>query len=56
MKLLITGGCGFLGSNLASHAIKHGHEVFVFDSLYRFGATDNLNWLRILGILMMYNA
>jgi CDP-paratose 2-epimerase len=49
MKLLITGGCGFLGSNLASHAIKNGHELFILDNLYRFGATDNLNWLRTLG-------
>lgn len=49
MKLLITGGCGFLGSNLAAHAIKNGHEVFVFDSLYRLGSTENLAWLKSIG-------
>jgi CDP-paratose 2-epimerase len=46
MKLLITGGCGFLGSNLASDAIARGDEVVVFDSLYRNGSRDNLRWLR----------
>ena len=30
MKLLITGGCGFLGSNLASDAILRGDEVVLF--------------------------
>jgi len=45
MKLLITGGCGFLGSNLAHYALNHGYEVVVFDNLHRTGALDNLNWL-----------
>jgi len=49
MKILITGGCGFLGSNLAAHAISRGDELVVFDSLYRMGAADNLRWLRSLG-------
>lgn len=46
MKLLITGGCGFLGSNLAAHALAQGVELCVFDSLYREGSRDNLAWLR----------
>jgi CDP-paratose 2-epimerase len=46
MKLLITGGCGFLGSNLASHAIEKGFEVVVFDNLYREGSLQNLAWLK----------
>jgi CDP-paratose 2-epimerase len=49
MKLLITGGCGFLGSNLASHGIKQGYEVTVFDNLSRLGTTDNLEWLKTFG-------
>jgi CDP-paratose 2-epimerase len=49
MKLLITGGCGFLGSNLAAHAIKQGYEVTVFDNLSRLGTTDNLAWLHGFG-------
>lgn len=45
MKLLITGGCGFLGSNLAGHALSQGIELCVFDSLYRQGSQSNLQWL-----------
>ncbi|WP_340621457.1 GDP-mannose 4,6-dehydratase [Xenorhabdus siamensis] len=51
MKLLITGGCGFLGSNLASHALKLGMNVIVFDNLSRYGSIDNLNWLLSQGKL-----
>ena len=51
MKLLIVGGCGFLGSNLASYGILHGYDVTVFDNLSRLGAYDNLNWLKSLGKL-----
>ena len=49
MKLLITGGCGFLGSNLASYGIKNGYNVTVFDNLSRTGSTENLKWLKSLG-------
>lgn len=49
MKLLIVGGCGFLGSNLASHGIEIGYDVTVFDNLSRLGASQNLEWLRTLG-------
>lgn len=49
MKLLITGGCGFLGSNLASDALSRGDELVVFDNLSRTGSHDNLQWLRQQG-------
>ena len=49
MKLLITGGCGFLGSNLAAYALGQGIELCVFDSLYRSGSLHNLQWLRDQG-------
>ena len=49
MKLLITGGCGFLGSNLASDALARGDEMVVFDSLYRNGSRENLVWLQTQG-------
>jgi CDP-paratose 2-epimerase len=49
MKLLITGGCGFLGSNLAADSIEQGHELAVFDNLSRNGSTKNLEWLRSVG-------
>jgi CDP-paratose 2-epimerase len=49
MKLIITGGCGFLGSNLASDALARGDEVVVFDNLCRNGARENLTWLQTQG-------
>lgn len=49
MKLLINGGCGFLGSNLASHAIELGYDVTVFDNLSRLGSDRNREWLSTLG-------
>ena len=49
MKLLITGGCGFLGSNLSAHGIKNGFDVTVFDNLYRDGSRENLDWLKGFG-------
>lgn len=49
MKLLINGGCGFLGSNLASYGIKKGYDVTIFDNCSRFGSPQNLEWLRSLG-------
>lgn len=49
MKYLITGGCGFLGSNIASEVLKKGDEVIVFDSLYRVGSYQNLEWLKTQG-------
>lgn len=49
MKLLITGGCGFLGSNLASEALRRGIDLTVFDNLSRLGGTHNLTWLQAQG-------
>ena len=49
MKYLITGGCGFLGSNIASELLKQGHGLVIFDNLYRFGSYQNLEWLKSQG-------
>ncbi|MBK5240999.1 GDP-mannose 4,6-dehydratase [Clostridium sp.] len=49
MKFLITGGCGFVGSNLAAEVMKRGEELYVFDNLFRNGAEKNLNWLKEQG-------
>ena len=50
MTTLITGGCGFVGSNIASRLLAEGKEVVVFDNLRRHGSADNLAWLRGLGL------
>lgn len=49
MNYLITGGCGFVGSNIAAHLLERGEPVVVFDNLSRVGAAENLAWLRTLG-------
>jgi CDP-paratose 2-epimerase len=49
MKYLITGGCGFLGSNIASAILKKNDELIIFDNLYRFGSMQNLEWLKSQG-------
>ncbi len=49
MKLLVTGGCGFVGSNLSAEGIARRASVCVFDNLYRHGSAENLEWLRSRG-------
>ena len=56
MRYLITGGCGFLGSNLAAEVLKNGDELFVFDNLYRTGTEQNLEWLKSLGKFKFYHS
>jgi CDP-paratose 2-epimerase len=46
--VLITGGAGFVGANLASSLIRNGDNVTLFDNLSRRGAEKNLEWLREL--------
>lgn len=41
MRILITGGAGFVGSHLAERAIARGHDVYVIDDLST-GAIENL--------------
>lgn len=42
MKILVTGGAGFIGSHLTDAFIAHGHEVAVMDNLVT-GRKENLN-------------
>jgi len=46
MKVLITGGAGFIGVNAAHRFIKEGYEVIIFDNLFRRGTDKNLAWLK----------
>ena len=49
MKILITGGCGFLGTSVALKARAEGHDVVLFDNLRRFGSAENLRVLNEAG-------
>ena len=43
MKILITGGAGFIGSNLVRKTLSEGHEVVNFDSLTYATKLNNLS-------------
>jgi len=42
MKILVTGGAGFIGSSIVDAYIKAGHEVVVIDNLSH-GKLKNIN-------------
>ena len=44
--VLITGGAGFIGCNLADRLAGEGENVLILDSLVRPGVEENLAWLR----------
>lgn len=44
--ILITGGAGFIGTNLADRLLGEGKRVMVYDSLAREGVERNLLWLK----------
>lgn len=35
MRILVTGGAGYIGSVVSAELLEHGHEVLVYDNLYR---------------------
>jgi CDP-paratose 2-epimerase len=43
--VLITGGAGFIGTNLAHRLLSEGRPVTIFDNLSRPGVERNLQWL-----------
>jgi CDP-paratose 2-epimerase len=43
---LITGGAGFIGTNIAARLLEAGRPVRLFDNLSRAGVDANLRWLR----------
>ena len=45
-RVLVTGGAGFVGSNLADRLAADGHQVVVLDALARPGVERNLEWLQ----------
>ena len=45
-RVLVTGGCGFLGCNLVATLAARGDNVLVLDNLARPGAGENAQWLK----------
>ena len=45
-RALVTGGAGFVGTNLVSRLVEDGVDVVVLDNLSRRGVRDNLHWLQ----------
>lgn len=43
--VLVTGGAGFIGCNLADRLARDGHRVRIYDTLARPGVRSNLQWL-----------
>lgn len=44
--VLVTGGCGFIGCNLADRLAARGNAVIVLDNLTRAGVRENAQWLK----------
>ena len=56
MKILITGGCGFIGCNAAQLFLQLGHSITILDNLSRRGSDQNLTWLQGQGGFDFFNA
>ncbi|MGE4489124.1 MAG: GDP-mannose 4,6-dehydratase [Kiritimatiellales bacterium] len=46
--VLITGGAGFIGTNMAQFHLKRGDAVYLFDNFSRKGSSDNIAWLKTI--------
>ena len=49
MRVLTTGGVGFIGCNVAKACLDRGDKIVVWDNLSRAGTEENLKWLRDQG-------
>ena len=57
MKLLVTGGAGYIGSHTVKHLVEHGHEVVVLDNFsrghrwaVRWGPVEEVDLLDLEGL------
>lgn len=48
-RIVITGGCGFIGANAADAFLRNGWEVVAYDNFSRLGSRHNASWLRSFG-------
>ena len=48
MKILLTGGCGYIGTNLTNALLKEGHEVTVVDIMWFGNHLENHDNLTII--------
>ena len=55
MKILIFGGAGFIGANLAKKFLEDGESVIIADDLSRIGSRLNLEWLRKYGKVLFFH-
>jgi CDP-paratose 2-epimerase len=46
MKILVIGGAGFIGCNIADYYLKKKENVAIFDNFSRKGAFKNIEWLK----------
>src|SRR5262245_51617683 len=49
MNVVVTGGAGFIGSNVVHRLLRDGHRVRVLDNLSRRGVAANAAWLKSAG-------
>lgn len=45
MKVIITGGAGFIGVNIAEYFAQKDNDVVLFDNLSRVGTEENIKWI-----------
>ena len=50
MKVIVTGGAGFIGSNVAHYYLQKGWTTVVVDNISRKGTEVNLKWLKEQGL------
>ncbi|NUP99295.1 MAG: NAD-dependent epimerase/dehydratase family protein, partial [Armatimonadetes bacterium] len=54
MKVLVTGGAGFVGANLGRYLSERGHQVVALDNLVRRGSELNLPLLKAQGVQFVH--